>query len=62
MVLQDVVFLPSQAGFPPHFIELCMTSGLPHVCKQGFGPSKGMLPVRQITQKILMAVNYCGCQ
>ena len=39
-----------------------MTSGQPQVCKLWFEVSKGMLPVRLLAPKILMAVNYCGRQ
>ena len=39
-----------------------MTLGLPHVCELWFGVCNGMLPVRHLTPKILVAVNYCGCQ
>ena len=39
-----------------------MTSGLPKVSKLWSGVSKGMLPVKYLAPKILMAVNYCGCQ
>ena len=39
-----------------------MTSGLPHISKLWLGVSKGMLPVKHIAPKILMAVNNCGQQ
>ena len=39
-----------------------ITSGLPQVYKLWLGVSKGMLPVRHLAQKILLAVNYCGRQ
>ena len=39
-----------------------MTSGLPQVCKLWLGVSKGMLPVKHLAPKILIAANYCGHQ
>ena len=47
--------------FPKIVIEV-MTSGLPQVCKLWLWVSKGMLPVKHLEPKILMAVNYCGRQ
>ena len=46
----------------PKIAVAVMTSGLSQVCKPLFGVSKGMLPVKNLAKKILMAVNYCGCQ
>ena len=43
-------------------VVMVMTSGLPQVCKLWLGVSKGMLPVKHVARKILMAVNYCGRQ
>ena len=37
-----------------------MTLGLSHDCKLWLRLSKGMLPVKHVVQKILIAVNYCG--
>ena len=39
-----------------------MTYGLPQVCYLWLRISKGMLHVRHLAPKILMAVNYCGRQ
>ena len=39
-----------------------MISGLPQVSKLWLGVSKGMLPVKHLAPKILIAVNYCGRQ
>ena len=41
-----------------------MISGLSHVCELWLGVSKGMLPVKHLSQRIvkIMAVNYCGRQ
>ena len=39
-----------------------MTSGLAQVCKLLFAISRGMLPVKHLAPKILMAVYYWGRQ
>ena len=41
-----------------------MTSGLPHVCKLWLGVSKGLLPMKHLTPRILkiMEDNYYWCQ
>ena len=39
-----------------------MTLGLPQICKLSLGVSKGMLHVKHLAPKNLMAVNYCGRQ
>ena len=37
-----------------------MTLGLPLVCKLWLGVGKGILPVKHLPPKVVMAVNYCG--
>ena len=39
-----------------------LTLELPQVCKLWLAVGKGMLHVRHLAPKILMAVNYCGRQ
>ena len=56
-----MAFLPSTVDFPENAIE-AMTSGLPQVSTQWFRVNNGMLLVKHLAPKILMAVNYCGRQ
>ena len=63
MSFRDVAFVLSLAIFPPHFYvfkRVFRTMGLPRVCKLWLVVSMDMLPVKHPTQKILMAVDYCG--
>ena len=51
MGFQDVVFLPSCASFPPHFLRIVVgvkALGPPHVLRLLLGVSKGMLPVKYL--------------
>ena len=62
MGFQDVAF-PSL--FSTTFLQIVlevMTSALPQVCKLLLGVSNGMLPMKHLSPKILMAVNYCRRQ
>ena len=62
---QDMAFLPSRAGYPPHFLEIeveVTTSGFPQVYKLRFWVSKGIFLVEHLAAKIHMAVKYCGQQ
>ena len=59
----DTSALPSLFSTTFHNIVVeVMTSELPQVCKLWLGVSKGMIPVEDLAQKIIMAVNYCGHQ
>ena len=47
-------------AFPSWFFATFLKIvGLPLTCYLWLGVSKGMLPVRHLAKKILMAVNYC---
>ena len=55
----------SLSWFSTTFLKIVMevmASGLPQFCKLRLGVSKGMLPVKHLTPKILTAVNYSGRQ
>ena len=59
-----MAFLPSRAVSTTFLkiVVVVMTSGLPQICKHRLEVCKGMLPAKHLVQRILMAINYCGCQ
>ena len=58
-----VTAIPSwfSTTFPKIVLE-AMPSEMPQLCKLLLGVSKGMLPVKHLAPKIIMAVNYCWRQ
>ena len=53
-----------EASLPPELVSTTFLKivVLPQVSKLWLGVSNGMLPVRDLVPKVLMAVSYCGHQ
>ena len=65
MTIQDAVFLPSQASFPPHFLKTVVdvkASGQPHIIKLWLGISKVILPVKYFcsTKPLFVTIEFNG--
>ena len=64
MAFLDVVFLPPELVFPPHFLEIVVDvkSSFPPRIKCATGVIKGMLPVRYVwsTKPLFVSVQFKG--
>ena len=64
-MFSGMVILSFQAAFSTTFLKIVvevMTYGLLTFCKLWYGVSKGILPVKDLAPKILMAVDNCRHQ